>query len=56
MITEVTEQGRFYVRIEKRLDNVLAFPICTYYRDGQERKFSQADAYEMIHNFIRIGL
>jgi len=52
MITEVTEQGRFYVRIEKSVaGGILIFPIGAYHRDGEKRDFTRTDAQEMVRNF-----
>jgi len=42
---------RYFVRIEKALDDFLVFPLGTYWRDGEKRDFTQADATEMVRNF-----
>jgi hypothetical protein len=41
---------RYYVPIQKGLDQALIFPVCDYYR-GERRKFSGADGEEMVRHF-----
>jgi hypothetical protein len=43
---------RFYVPIQKdTYGDVLLFPVSTFYRDGKKRKFTAAQAEEMVRNF-----
>lgn len=41
----------FYIRTEDAADDVLIFPIGTFYRDGKKREFTREDAALMVANF-----
>jgi len=41
----------FYIRTEDAADDVLIFPIGTFYRDGKKREFTKEDAALMVANF-----
>lgn len=43
--------GDFLVPISKDMSSQLMFPVSTFFRDGQKRQFTPAQAAEMVDNF-----